>query len=155
MHLFIAVEGHSGAIRRFEEDFDRRVYKGKGRGGGDAVVKLGELKFYDVRFNEEARDYVLSDLKSIGFVPVEKLTDTALEGSSKMKMNWIMRAFKWAARAIGIKAIRDWGEIENKHWEHGLDKPDGPYRIGAGGYCMWKVVLGEKKDWRVGEQEQV
>jgi len=155
MHLFIAVEGHSGAIRRFETDFDRRVYKGKGRGGSDAVVKLGELKFYDVRFAEEAREAVLSDLKSIGFVPVEKLTNTALGGTAKMKMNWIMRAFKWAARAIGIRKIEDWDELENKDWRHGFDDPQGPHRIGAGGYCMWKVVLGEKKDWRVGDSEMI
>jgi hypothetical protein len=155
MHLFIAVEGHSGAIRRFEQDFDRRVYHRLGRGGSDAVVKLGELKFYDVRFAEEAREAVLSDLKSIGFAPVEKMQAAGFEGTSKMKMGMIMRAFKWMARVIGIRKIEDWDELEDKDWRHGFDDPQGPHRIGAGGYCMWKVVLGEKKDWHSDGQEQI
>ena len=128
MQFFVLTEGHHDSHQRFVARWNRRVYKGLGVTGGDAMVKLGYPVLYSMRVNRNARSAVLKDLVQEGVLSLDALPMKSPGGFRTSRffgwLGWFLKCFGF--RLVSLKDFD----------RSGCRNPE----------CMWKVLVAEMPD---------
>ena len=101
-HIIVVVEGFIEGLKKFEENFNGRVYA-----NGKSKVRVREIKLYHFGFNdkEDAYEKILSDIKSVARYNeadnknAQKGTTTELHSKFQKYIKYFRKFFK------GIKSI--------------------------------------------------
>lgn len=128
VHYIVMAEGMSESLRAFEKEFDGRRYA-----GNKSMLRVRELKFYDLALRKEGEEEFLRDLKSLTGGYVFQHTKPR-----PFKWQFMINTARKIAGMFGIKPFDD-SKVESS----GLI---GSRAEGKLSYNSWFISVGRVED---------